>query len=831
MKKYNLCLMILLNSLFVINFYSAQTRLTESRFYYDAISDGMGNIYFVKWESGDYVDIWRIKSDGSNLVRITDDFSPDLKIELFPDKKNIVIRKLTEDFDHIYTMKTDGSNHKEVYRTKGYISSIKVSPDETKIAFVEDETLYVMDIDGSNVRTLAPRLLNNYSASPLVKDTVYRVSGSTLTKDKVDYYPDVITFSTDSKKIAFIGRYGEGIYTINIDGTSLTKIVDEYFYYANIQTLKSGKIMFKTYDLFFVEDHFYFDRLNVIAMISFDGSDYTIVYSTTSKIYTYAVSFDERKLTVLVEILKFEILQEEYIRIIETGEYILVVMDLTTGNVIKEVKLKDVKDIKYDSKLSFVTDNLVMLKPSGFAKDIYTINIDTLEIKNLTNNNLPTMHMLLDAAKDKILYTDSIDNKSIYIIDINGTNNRKILEASTNQKFDYLTLSPDGTKLAYVLEEPTTKYLYVKNSDGSGTPVKLAEIYVGYLGYSWSPNGYQILYSSSYFTESYFIINIDGTNKRQVAFEDINVVDCIFSPDGSQLLFSGVKDNEFKICKTDVLTLSTYTVLFSTSIYGEFYEYKYKLIDWKANKILIRLDYNLYTMNSDGSGLRYIDKGYYGSLSPDGTKIAYSGYENNSDAGFVINSDGTGKVKIADAHLYNRAKWSRDSKKLVYVDDTKYKRYLRCYIYDVESRRKDILNPYVYGVSSLFFVENDRIVYQGNFDIWIGDYSPELFNRDEIIPEQKGEIKVVVSDGAGEKGTINPDSGRPVWISYKGTSEGKYTLRIFTQFGEEIYKDSKESSMEDYFEWIPQKHLASGVYLVHIEGPGINLFEKIVILK
>ena len=98
-------------------------------------------------------------------------------------------------------------------------------------------------------------------------------------------------------------------------------------------------------------------------------------------------------------------------------------------------------------------------------------------------------------------------------------------------------------------------------------------------------------------------------------------------------------------------------------------------------------------------------------------------------------------------------------------------------------------------------------------------------------PEKEGEVKVVMPEGAGERGTINPDSGRPATITFKGSDRGTYHLRIFTLTGEIVYeKEQNFPGSAGSFEWIP-KGIASGIYLAHIKGPGIDKFRKIAVLR
>ncbi|MBN2407778.1 MAG: T9SS type A sorting domain-containing protein [Elusimicrobia bacterium] len=98
----------------------------------------------------------------------------------------------------------------------------------------------------------------------------------------------------------------------------------------------------------------------------------------------------------------------------------------------------------------------------------------------------------------------------------------------------------------------------------------------------------------------------------------------------------------------------------------------------------------------------------------------------------------------------------------------------------------------------------------------------------EEIVEEEGEVVIVGSEET--KGTINPDKKEPVQIYFKGKKEGKYTLRIFTMLGELVYDETKNSLKNGTFSWIPGD-LASGIYIIHIEGPGIDIQKKLAILR
>ena len=79
-------------------------------------------------------------------------------------------------------------------------------------------------------------------------------------------------------------------------------------------------------------------------------------------------------------------------------------------------------------------------------------------------------------------------------------------------------------------------------------------------------------------------------------------------------------------------------------------------------------------------------------------------------------------------------------------------------------------------------------------------------------------------------GTINPDRGEKVTINFKGTTTGSYTLRIFTLLGELVHDETKDSLAAGTFAWIPED-IASGIYIVSVKGPGIDIQKKVAILR
>lgn len=104
--------------------------------------------------------------------------------------------------------------------------------------------------------------------------------------------------------------------------------------------------------------------------------------------------------------------------------------------------------------------------------------------------------------------------------------------------------------------------------------------------------------------------------------------------------------------------------------------------------------------------------------------------------------------------------------------------------------------------------------------------------KDILVPKSKGEVKIVVDEDAGTRGAINPDKGKPIPVVFKGEQSGTYTLRVFNLLGEQVGETiTKETtSAEDWFEWIPG-NIASGIYIIHVNGPGVNISKKVPVLR
>ncbi len=104
----------------------------------------------------------------------------------------------------------------------------------------------------------------------------------------------------------------------------------------------------------------------------------------------------------------------------------------------------------------------------------------------------------------------------------------------------------------------------------------------------------------------------------------------------------------------------------------------------------------------------------------------------------------------------------------------------------------------------------------------------------EVRALEMGEVGVKIL--GGEKGYANPAKGEKVTIYFKSASAGEIKIKIYTLKGQLVCKKSKETTgEEDFIIWNCKNSegtvVSSGIYVIYIDAPGIDITKKIAILK
>ncbi len=101
-----------------------------------------------------------------------------------------------------------------------------------------------------------------------------------------------------------------------------------------------------------------------------------------------------------------------------------------------------------------------------------------------------------------------------------------------------------------------------------------------------------------------------------------------------------------------------------------------------------------------------------------------------------------------------------------------------------------------------------------------------------ILAADRGEALI----RGGERGYVNPSEGEKAQIIFKANRAGRVTVKVFDRLGRLVWEDSKNTSGgNDSIEWAcvnaSNNVVSSGVYAVHIKGPGIDTVKQIAVVK
>jgi TolB protein len=195
--------------------------------------------------------------------------------------------------------------------------------------------------------------------------------------------------------------------------------------------------------------------------------------------------------------------------------------------------------------------------------DIYTSTPDGKDIKHLTSTPGYDAEATISPDGKKIIFTSMRDGDlDLYVMDKNGKNVKRL---TTELGYDGgAFFSPDGKQIVYRsfhpktdaeiarykdrlannLIEPTVFEVWVMNSDGTN---KRQVTTLGAASFApfFTPDGKKIIFCTNYFDKSprrrnfdLALINLDGTGIERVTFNESFDGFPMFSPDGKKLVFA-----------------------------------------------------------------------------------------------------------------------------------------------------------------------------------------------------------------------------------------------------------------------------------------------------
>jgi TolB protein len=522
------------------------------------------HIAFLRSE-GDTSALYRINTDGSNLLKLTGDthatspvWSPDGKLVAYIDR------------DAIYVMNADGSQGRILYEfqssnppsshlvwspdgskiaytttfdlnvfnldgtvythyTDGLaMSTPKWSPDSTLIAFIRpwESSIIIIDADGTDPRLLINRpQIFDYAwspdgqkiAFPFVVDPnanqsteigVVNIDGSGFTRLTNNSVSEgAIAWSRDSHHIAYVSD--DGIHTMNDDGS-------QQIHLSGSQT---G------------------DNLPVWSP---DGSHIAFARPQESETEIYQIEasgLNPTRLTTIPVHIDILTLSPDWTQIVYelyVGPYSELYVVDASGGVATKVSPNPVTHFEWSPNANKIAMS-VLPNSNSRSSEVHVVDVDGSHSANVSADLLiSSFAWSPDSQHIALMAFQSLDTLAydLYLTDASGNNLTKLTSISSGTVEPVPVWAPDGSQIAYAQGD-----IYMIDV-GGGTPTNVTQQPGYYDKIAWSPDGKSLAFFG---LGGINVMDPDGGNRAVIDPASAGLSSSlVWSPDSSKLAFATI---------------------------------------------------------------------------------------------------------------------------------------------------------------------------------------------------------------------------------------------------------------------------------------------------
>ncbi len=265
----------------------------------------------------------------------------------------------------------------------------------------------------------------------------------------------------------------------------------------------------------------------------------------------------------------------------------------------------------------------------------------------LTSNSAAVYSLSISNDGTKIAFESNVDgDQEIFVINSDGTGLAQLTSNTVNDRAP--SIDGDGSKIAFYSDVDGDQEIFVINSDGTGltqlTSNTLSDTYP-----SISDDGSKIAYISTVGGDrEVFVVNSDGSGLTQITSNAATVWIASISGDGSKVAYiSDVDgDREVFVINSDGSGLTQLTSN-TADDYSPSISNDGSKIAFESN---VDGDWEIFVINSDGTGLTQLTSNAVNDRSPsmsgDATEIAFYSDVDGDQEIFVVNSDGSGLTQL-----------------------------------------------------------------------------------------------------------------------------------------------------------------------------------------